>query len=319
MSWDSTKYFAKAKRYWAKASDLPRDDDQFLLYVSFFCEFFIRGALVFKNPVLNADLSEESILYSAAVGGFENAKTVNLKTAIARLKSVYPDLKPINFDPIQVLVDARNRELHGENDEISSQNSNEILPTVYLLAVKGSEASTQDLKDLMGEADASTASAAANAVLKDRTARVKADIRNSRDRFYEKEAALQGELRKKAVTGFIYAVQANGAHIKVHKCPACGSDAALGGKPVGVSREFLREGSLMYETRVLPTGFICNVCDLKLNGLGELMAAGFPYEFTTMDERDPVEFFGVDPMDYIDTDEIIRSYEQDLRDDYQDE
>lgn len=316
MTWDANKYFSKAKRYWSMASDLPRDDEQFLLYVSFFCEFFIRGVLVFKNPVLNADHSEESILYAAAIDGFDNAKTVSLKVAITRLMAVYPDLRTIKFDPIQVLVDARNRELHGEDDEISSQNSNEIIPTVYLLAVKGCLAAQQDLADLIGTEDAQTATTSANAVLKDRSQRVKTDIRNCKDRFYERSADEQAELRKKE-TAFAYAVQTNGVHLKGHKCPACGSLAVLGGKPVGVSREFLRDGSLMFETRVLPTAFICNVCDLKLNGLAELMAAGFPHEITTLDERDPVEFFNVDPMEYVDTDEIIREYGQEMRFEYE--
>jgi molybdopterin converting factor small subunit len=319
MTWDSSKYFAKAKRYWSKASDLPRDDDQFLLYVSFFCEFFIRGALVLKNPVLNADLSEDSLLYAAGVDSSDNAKTVGLRAAIARLKAAYPDLRALNFDPIQVLVEARNRELHGENDEMSAQDSNQILPAVYLLVVKGAQSTHQDLADLMGGEDAETASTAANELLKDRSQRVRSDIRNAKDRFYERNREEQADLRKKEAA-FSYAVQTNGFHLKAHRCPACGSQAVLGGRPVGVSREFLRDGSLMYETRVLPTAFICNVCDLKLNGLAELMAAGFPHEITTLDERDPVEFFNVDPMDYVDTAEIIREYgEEDPHGGYQDE
>jgi molybdopterin converting factor small subunit len=318
MTWDASKYFAKAKRYWTKASGLPRDDDQFLLYVSFFCEFFIRGAICLKNPALNAELSEASLLYGAGIGASDSAKTVALHTAISRLKAAYPDLKVLNFDPIQVLVDARNRELHGENDEISAQDLDQILPAVYLLAVKGAQSTQQALVDIMGTEDAKAAETATNAVLKDRKKRVSDDIRNAKDRFYERTLEQQVDLRKKQV-GFDYAVQSNGAHLKAQKCPACGSNAVLGGRPVGVSREFLRDGSLMYETRVLPTVFKCNVCDLKLEGLSELMAAGFPHEITTLDERDPVEYFNVDPMDYVDTEAIIREYGEEMHDGYQDE
>ncbi|MBB4103287.1 hypothetical protein [Allorhizobium borbori] len=318
MTWDASKYFSKAKRYWSKASGMPRDDDQYLLYVSFFCEMFIRGVLVAKSPVLNADLTEDSIRYAADVDGFDNAKSVSLKTAITRLKDAYPDLKATNLDPIQVLVDARNRELHGENDEIGSQRTNEILPTVYLLMVKGAAVAKQDLTDIIGPEDAAIASQAAEAAIKDRSKRVRADITNCKDRFYERSGVEQTELRTKQ-TAFAYAVQNNGIHLKMHRCPACGSQAALGGRPVGVSREFLRDGSLMFETRVLPTAFTCDVCGLKLSGLAELMAAGFPHEFTTLDERDPVDFFGVDPMDYVDTDEIIREYNEEMAYRYQDE
>jgi|UPI0006478253 molybdopterin converting factor small subunit len=317
MTWDASKYFAKAKRYWSKASSVPRDDDQFLLHVSFFCEFFIRGVLVFKSPVLNADLSEESLLHAAGVDGFENAKSIGLRTAITRLKAAYPDLKAVNLDPIQVLVDARNRELHGENDEISTQDSTQILPAVYLLAVKGAEATKFDLVDLMGTEDADAALEAAKAVQKDRSHRVKSDMKNARDRFYERPSEEQVELRKKEAS-FGYAVQTNGTHLKSHKCPACGSQAVLGGKPIGVSREFLRDGSVMYESRAVPTVFSCDVCGLKLSGLAELMAAGLPHEITTLDERDPVEFFNVDPMDYVDTSEIIREYGEEMHG-YQDE
>lgn len=318
MTWDASKYFAKAKRYWSKASNAPRDDDQYLLHVSFFCEFFIRGVLVFKSPVLNADLAEDSLLHAAGVDGFESAKTIALKTAITRLKAAYPELKPNNFDPIQLLVDARNRELHGESDEISTQEPNQILPAVYLLAVKGCEVTGLSLVDLMGTEDADAAQEAANAVLKDRSHRVKSDIKNARDRFYERPPAEQAELRKKEAS-FGYAVQTNGTHLKPHRCPACGSQAVVGGKPIGVSREFLRDGSVMYESRAVPTGFSCDVCGLKLSGLAELMAAGLPHEITTLDERDPVEFFNVDPMDYVDTSEIIREYAEEMYGGYQDE
>jgi molybdopterin converting factor small subunit len=318
MTWDASKYLAKAKRYWSKASGLPRDDDQFLLHVSFFCEFFIRGLLVLKSPVLNADLSEDSLLYAAGVDSSDAPKTVGLRTAIGRLKAAYPELKALSFDPIQILVDARNRELHGETDDISAQDANQILPAVYLLVVKGAESTGQVLADLMGQEDADTASAAAKAVLKDRTRRVRNDISNAKDRFFERPKEEQEELRKKEAQ-FGYAVQANGIHLKSHKCPACAAMAVLGGKPVGVSREFLRDGSLMYETRVQPAAFSCNVCGLQLNGLAELMAAGFPHEITTLDERDPVEFFNVDPMEYVDTDEIIREYGAEMQMDYQDE
>ncbi|NSZ61056.1 hypothetical protein FY133_23770 (plasmid) [Agrobacterium tumefaciens] len=317
MTWDASKYFAKAKRYWSKASELPRDDDQFLLNVSFFCEFFIRGVLIFKSPVLNADLSEDSLLHAAGVEGFENAKTVGLRTAITRLKSAYPDLNAVTFDPISVLIEARNRELHGEGDDISAQDLSQILPAVYLLAVKGAEATKLDLSDLMGAEDAIAASEAATAKLKDRSQRVRSDIKNAKDRFYERTSEEQAELRKRAAA-FGYAVQTNGTHLKSHKCPSCGSQAVLGAKPVGVSREFLRDGSLMYEARAVPTSFSCDVCGLKLTGLAELMAAGLPHEITTLDERDPVDFFGVDPMEYVDTSEIIREYGEEMHG-YQDE
>ena len=49
------------------------------------------------------------------------------------------------------------------------------------------------------------------------------------------------------------------------------------------------------------------------------MAAGFDHEFQSGDEVDVVEHFGIDPMDYVDTDEIIREHEAEIMYGYQDE
>jgi hypothetical protein len=80
----------------------------------------------------------------------------------------------------------------------------------------------------------------------------------------------------------------------------------------------LRDDGIFQEVRVQPELFECKCCELKIVGLDELMAADFPHEFTSIDDKDPVEYFGIDPMDYVDTEEIVKEYGREMFE-YQDE
>jgi hypothetical protein len=84
----------------------------------------------------------------------------------------------------------------------------------------------------------------------------------------------------------------------------------------------LRGDDIFEEVRISPDLFECKCCELTIRGLDELMAAGFEHELHTIDHKDVLEHFNIDPMEYINTDEIIREYNESMYEDmnvYQDE
>lgn len=61
------------------------------------------------------------------------------------------------------------------------------------------------------------------------------------------------------------------------------------------------------------------MCNLVLNSYQELNEAGLGNLYTLDEEEDPVEFFGIEPEDYVDVDEIIRKYGEDYYSEYNNE
>jgi hypothetical protein len=82
------------------------------------------------------------------------------------------------------------------------------------------------------------------------------------------------------------------------------------GDIVGRGPVRIDEGSttIEREARVLPTKFLCPHCELKLDGFQEMRQAQFGAVYKILEHEDPVEFFGIDPSDYIDPEEFMRDH-----------
>jgi hypothetical protein len=318
MSWSSDKYFAKAQLYWTRATALERESQEFLLTVSFFCEFVIRGALVRGAPILNAAIEEESVIFAAGLKPNRPPRSVDISLGLARLGRLIPNLTEEDSKVVGALITARNAELHGDSDEIHLIPNKEVLPRIYAFVVNVADWAGQDVIALMGDDDGAYAKRIAEAVLKDRKRRVVDLIRIQKDRFFGLPKDEQGRLREAGKPTFVSAVTKAGHHLRAERCPACAGDGILGGTPVGRSAPILREDGIVEEVRTSPDVFECKCCDLAIRGLDELLAAGFAHEFTTVDDKDVVEMFGIDPMEYVDVEDVVREYHENAYD-YQDD
>jgi hypothetical protein len=319
MTWSKEKYFNKSCIYWMKSSEGVRDSDEYLLHVALASEFIVRGALCFVDASLNASLDEKSILYAAGVQN-ETPRTIDIGAALNRLSRFIPSISPKILKSIDVLFQARNRELHSDLSELSSISKDEVMPYVYMLFVECAKFTGTDLSTVLGEGDAKQAEKVATAAMQDRKQRVSSRISDFRERFKELTKEEQ-EIRKQSVEGkIVYAALKSGHQIKSEICPACSNSAFLIGIPVGSSVPLLKDGEIIREIRVMPTQFECKCCGLEIKGLDELIAANFSHEFCTIDSIDPVEHFEIDPnefIDYMDTDIIRTRLEREY--DYQDE
>jgi hypothetical protein len=308
MTWVSDDYFSKAQAYWERARSRGRDSDEFLLYVCFTVEFVARGAVCYVSPALNAAGDVESLLFASGQTPRTPAKTVEFVELIRRLQRLLPMVTDSEIASIRVLMDARNGELHGDRAELSQLSADSVMPTVFAFMVKVAEFSKQSVEVLLGAADAGLARQTADAMANDRSRRVRDLIRVCKERFFSLPDVEQKKRRSASETKIVSAVLTSGHHVMYLKCPACAQSGQLLAVPVGRSAAFVRADELVQEVRVVPTQYSCKCCELEIRGLDELMAAGFSHEYCSMDAVDPVDHFGIDPLDYVDRDEIAREY-----------
>ena len=319
MSWDSARYIAKAQLYWSRATARERGSEEFLLYVAFACEFLTRAVLTRVNPALNAANDTDSILYSADIAPKRPPRTVDLGEAIDRVQRLLPALAEFEVGIVKTLVEIRNRELHNDTSEITQAPANSVMPGVYVYIVKCCEYLKENLSDLLGEEDGMLAERVAAAAAKDRKRRVTDLIRIHKERFFSLSEPAQKVERVASKIDFESAVLNSGHHLRKEKCPSCAEMGVIVGTPVGRSAPILRGQEILEEVRISPSSFQCKCCKLEINGLDELISAGFDHEYRTLDELNPVEHLGIDPMEYVDIDQIVREYSRDIYEEYQDE
>jgi hypothetical protein len=64
--------------------------------------------------------------------------------------------------------------------------------------------------------------------------------------------------------------------------------------------------------RQSPDRLRCGFCNLSLTSYQELKEADLGGGICTIsEEEDPIEFFGIEPEDYVDVEEIVRKYGED--------
>jgi hypothetical protein len=318
MSWTSRNYFAKAQMYWSNGSSIERDSDQFKLYVSFVCEFVVRGTLCFKHASLNAAPDTESLLFASGVEPRKTESTIVITEGLKRFQRLIPDFTVDAAGKVEALFIARNKELHSDTAEVSQLSIKSIMPSIYQLIVHASDYTGENLETLLGKEDASQARQVVQAASKDRSHRVDSLVKACKDRFFHLPSDEQKKIRQNMQITYESAVLSSGFHVKKEKCPSCSSSGLIIGTPVGRSSPILRENQIVQEVRIVPTKFECKCCGLDIVGLDELMAAGFSHEYCTLDDVDLIEHFRIDPMEHIDVEEVVREYGRDMYE-YQDE
>lgn len=310
MTWTKDSYYTKASLFWGRATALSRDSIEYYINFSLFAEHVVRAALVAHNPALNAARDEESLLFASGIDARTPPKTIELSKAVGIIKRLIPEISDQETKSLGVLIDFRNTEFHDDKTQFDAAVLRQIVPDCQALMLRLMESTGDDPTRILGNDDAKQFTTVRSAKTGDRNKRVKGLIDTCKDRFYHLSEAEQKRKRDEGAPQFITAVMTSGRHLRTEKCPACAGLGILSGPPQGKSAPMLKEDDLVVEVRVIPDAFDCKICDLSVKGLDELLAAGFTHEFTSIDSVDIVEHFGIDPMEYVDTEEIIREYHE---------
>lgn len=298
----------KAKLYWDRANQEGRDSEIFPLLITLFCELLVRGVLTKKHPTLNAAVDENSVVFGAGLIPARPAKSIDFQTALNRLRLLMADIPEEEIAYINLLGSHRNEELHGDTVGFSELVADDMLPKVFSFAIRLIDFCGEDAEKILGKESAGQARQVFEAVQKDRSKRVRGLITAHKERFYSQTQEQKEQAWSDGKVSFVSAVMTNGHHMKAFKCPACGCMSTLVGVPVSTSAPKLVDDEILQEVRVTPSAFSCKACGLAINGLDELLSAGFPHEFRSLSSLDPVEHLSIDPMEYVDVDEIVREY-----------
>jgi len=274
---------------------LNQEHDQFLMQAAMCFELLGKARLATIHPSLIIDRDFDSLLHVCAAGKHAQRPPWSLRTIIAtevlqRCLQLHPALKDYK-DRLRLLAEFRNSAIHlGEIvDEERKEIFHEFLAATALLAGE----MQISRKDCFGEFDdlVATHLSEADSELNRSTAEKLARAKANYDRKY-------GLLTRNHLHSII-ASSENAYEIRRYEdqlaiCPACENQGLLRGSiDVDWQADF-DDGQIVGTYPVvslIPSGFVCNLCGLSLDGSTELKAAGL---------GEPIHVQDVDPADFYD-------------------
>lgn len=312
MDWATDTLYNKAKLFALRAHDEPVDSSLFAFWMSLALELLARSALSQIHPVLLADPREQdNIHYAFGIIPKNVPKSIPAKALFARCSILISGFTDKMSAHCLIVADRRNSELHSGVAAFEGIDNSKWLPATYEVMEILLTHLKRDFADFLGDQEG-----VAVETLKDRKDTIKKDVQEklaAARRSYEKQS--DEYKQEKSATG----IAATESWLKGQRlrrkstCPACGNTAVVSGETVGRSPVRIDEDAnvIRREVRVLPNRLRCGFCNLSLSSYQELKEAGLGSIYTIGEEEDPIEFFGIEPEDYVDVEEIVRKYGED--------
>lgn len=287
--WSNDALLAKAQRYAEEMLEHDRDDWRFAFWSSLTLELLARAALANISPTLLAEHKDWNNLYFA-LGHAPKAKkfvpnSIGISEVFSRLGEILPefDARLGGFGVLH--LQRRNEEVHTGSTPFENIGNSEWLPLFYEASDVLMRSLGENLDLLVGKEEAVVARTVI-AAAKDESAKAVAKNISAHKTVWESKAPTeQTKLSGQS------ALWASGRHGHRVKCPACGSDALLGGTPLAPPTQKLKEGAIVVTQSFLPSHFQCVACGLKIAGLPQLHACGLADAFKSTSTFDPATFY----------------------------
>ena len=321
MDWSSDLLYNKAKLYAQRAHNEPVESALFGLWMSLSLELLARAALAKIHPVLLADPKrQDNIHYAFGVVPENVPKSIQAKAVFARCSVLIQGFTDKMSGHCLIMADRRNSELHSGAAAFEGIDNSKWLPATYEATEVLLDHLERGFTDFLGEEHGRVAVEA----LKDRRATIKKEVQEklaAARKFYAEQTPEWKTERIGKSNLATDALMTSSTFARFCACPACENKAIVSGESGARSPMRIDEakGSITREVRVLPNLFRCPVCKLNLSGFQELNEAGMGDIYTIEEHADPIEFFGIDPEDYVDIDDVLQKYAEDQLSDYQNE
>jgi predicted RNA-binding Zn-ribbon protein involved in translation (DUF1610 family) len=312
MSWERDPLWAKARLYFERAFDEPRDDPRFGLWCSLGLELLARAAVASVSPTLLAEPDKEhKFLLHALKRGSQTTPPRSIGTAqvFNLCKTLFDGFTKADLSLALALANRRNDELHTGGAPFDEFPPKDWITAFYRICRALTKAMGESLESLFGTDEAKVA----EQILEDTQTEVRQRVENTiaahRKVF---EAKLQAD-RKAAAEN----AEKEGARLAFErhhrvKCPACGSVATVQGEPFGREIVTHEEGNIKVQQPVSPHTFACPACGLKLQGYAELDAAQLGGHYTRTTNYSPEDYYGLVDAENIDPSEYVEAYLADL-------
>ena len=318
MEWSPESLYAKAKLYAQRAHNEPIDSALFGFWMSLSLELLARAALAHIHPALLADPKEpDNIQYAFGIIPKGVPKSTQAKALFARSSVFIPDFTDKMSAHCLIMADRRNSELHSGAAAFEGIDNSRWLPQTYEVIDVLLRHMKRDLRDFLGDEH----DRVAEQILRDRRDTLQSEVRTklaAAKRYYDSTTEEWRSERTEKIASRIDAWLKENQLRRTCRCPACDSTAIMSGETISRSPVRIEEASatIKREVRVLPNVLACPICRLKLDGYQEINAAGLGSIYTVEEEEDPIEYFGIDPEEYVNVEELVRDY---YADDYQNE
>jgi hypothetical protein len=302
--WSEEALLRKASVYAERASNVDPDTGLDQLWSLVALELLARAAVARVHPVLLADPDGAHLLYAFGYGEPKPPRSVPIATVFRRCQVIVSRFtKDLTSDGI-ALMTLRNEELHTGGLVLEELRPSTWQPQYYAICEVLLEHLGLTLADFFPAERASAARTVLTGLAQDVESEVKQRIAD-RKRWFETLGPDEQSARKAFEIDDADARRAGLRRERVVDCPSCGSRASIGGEAAGISEPRVGDGEIERDIRILPTKFRCSVCELPLDGHAELYHAGLGDEFSVVDSEDPLEYYGIDPKDYVSIDDFF--------------
>lgn len=309
MDWASDTLYNKAKLFAQRAHNEPVNSALFAFWMSLCLELLARSALAHVHPVLLADPKEpDNLHYAFGIVPKGIPRSIAAKALFARCSIFIEDFTDKMSGHCLIVADRRNSELHTGAAAFEGIDNAKWLPTSYevmqvLLVHLG-----RDFKDFLGNH-----SEVALEIIKDRRDTIKKEVHDklsAAQKLYENLSLEDKATRDRSAPAIITSWMQGTKLRRECPCPACKKVSVMGGETVSRSPVKIDEDDnvIRREVRVLPNRLHCPYCGLSLVSYQELKEADLGGIYTLAEEEDPIEFFGIEPEDYIDVEDVVRRY-----------
>ena len=303
-----TVRFLRPRNLTSRPPILARQGAEFPFFAILSLEFLARSVLAKIHPSLLADPQDpNSILYANGIPATDKPRSVPAKIVFLRLKSIVGDFSKEDEAHCLRFAELRNRELHSGGAPFENLPTGSWIPELYTVTYKLMNHHGLDLQELFGEEEATAAQRIIGELLEEDKTTVetlKADIRK---KFEYLTAPEKMKRIDEHTPEFEWARLKTGEVVKSEKCPCCENKGFLVGEVTGKRLPSLDEDQIVSKLIVTPRFFRCSICGFKIEGYGKLRIVSLADQFEFAEVLDPVDYFGIEPMDYI-SDEQMRDY-----------
>lgn len=288
MNWDFEPLWSKAKYYFSKAIQAPREGQDFGLFCALALEFTGRATLARIHPVLLADPQDGSnILYAFGYAKPDKSpKSIMAKTVFSRCQTIVDDFGPEDEAFATGFVERRNSELHSGDVAFADFGTDKWLARYYTVIRKLCRHSNTTLLELIGdeneERTAEEMIAAANEVARNE---IFARIQPFRQAF---EALPRDEQERRVLSQ--NAIETPDTSER-HPCPACAASAVINGRSVRSTPPRLEGDEIVTEQIFLPIELTCTACGLRLETHASLHALGYGGQYAREFAEEASEYY----------------------------
>lgn len=296
--WSEEALLRKARVYVERASAVNAGSSLEALWSLVALELLARASIARVHPALLADPQDGAhLLYAFGFGEPRPPKSVPIATVFRRCQVVVPLFTERLTKDGVALMTLRNEELHSGGLVLETLGSASWQPQYYTICEVLLEHLDLELGDFFPDERAIAAQTILDGLAQDLESIVKQRIADTARQFRDHNTEEQDALKRRQRP-----LQVREAQVA---CPACESDAVIAGEAAGVSKPRVGDGDIERDIRVLPTTFRCFVCELSLDGHAELYHAGLGDQYSLIEREDPLEYYGIDPKDYVTVEDLI--------------